>query len=109
MSKPPVVQIAANLTKLFTDCIDLNDKTSHNEHERSNASLPRALPAFVAEHWESVDPGTAEAFVADGTVDNGIGCIHYSEAEQALRVVQSKCHAHGQGSIELGDLHQFVA
>ena len=104
-----VAQIRTHLRRLFKPHIDMSDVRSTKQRERASCFYTRALAAFVPLHYDELEPKKAAMCVTDGSDDNGIDCVYYSREEQVLRVIQSKWHSSGRGSLDMGDLHKFAS
>src|SRR5690242_17662116 len=109
MSEIHVQQIKANLKNEFNNLLDLQDVATASEQQREQTFVTRALAAFVPLHFYDLDPSEAAKCVTDGSGDNGIDAVYFSGSEKILTVVQSKWADDGRGSIEVGELHKFIA
>jgi AIPR protein len=109
VSKVHVSQLRAYLDKTFKPFIDLSDCANAPDADRAHLFSTRALAAWTLCVLDGSEPEQAAKCVTDGTHDNGIDCIYYNKRSQTLRIIQTKWRANGQGSIEVGDIHKFIA
>jgi hypothetical protein len=61
-----------------------------------------------ASHFAEIKPEDLGPNVTDGSKDGGIDLIYFDSVERTLYLVQTKWHADGHGSIELGDALKFI-
>lgn len=108
MAQIHVNQIKASLTTTFQPLLDLSDVAGHDAEALGQMLLTRAQAAFVLAKCAMIEPSIAATKVTDGTSDNGIDAIFFSESEKVLFIVQSKWHSSGHGSIARGDIQKFL-
>lgn len=88
----------------------MKDFAKHKDPSQvATAFLSRAQAAFALTVLTDVDDTTAAMHVCDGSDDNGIDAIYYSEEDLVLYIVQSKWHESGSGTIEMGEAHKLLS
>ena len=87
----------------------MDDYAKHLDPEHvSKALLTRALGALAVAQLTDVRMEDLCLHITDGSKDGGIDLIFFDAKERTLYLVQTKWHADGHGSIELGDALKFL-
>lgn len=109
MSKLHVTQVGGYLKNRLTATVNMDDYANHADPEQVNkAFLTRALGALAVSQLTEVSMEELCLYITDGSRDGGIDLIFFDAKEQTLYLVQTKWHADGHGSIELGDALKFL-
>jgi hypothetical protein len=109
VSKLHVMQISGYLKAHLAAAVNMDDYAKHPDQEHvSKAFLTRALGALAVSQLTEVPMGDLCPYITDGSRDGGIDLIFFDANERTLYLVQTKWHADGHGSIELGDLLKFL-
>jgi hypothetical protein len=101
--------IQTTLEKLFKSKIDLSDVQARSPQDQEDYFLTRSLAAYSLMVLNGVDESAAAKCVTDGFGDNGIDLIHHDRANKVFYIVQAKWIKSGEGSLEVGDIHKFIA
>lgn len=109
MSIIHVNQVRNQITKLFTNLIDLRDVSNANPEMQEDFFLTRGLAAYAIQHLSGTSPSEAAAAVTDAGNDNGIDALYFHEQNKRLYFVQSKWIKDGTGEPGNGDIKKFVA
>lgn len=109
MSKLHVTQIGGYLKARLEAAVNMDDYAKHPDKEHVNkAFLTRALGALAVSQLTEVPMKDLCLYITDGSKDGGIDLIFFDTKERTLYLVQTKWHADGHGSIELGDALKFL-
>ena len=109
MSKLHVTQIGGYLKARLQAAVNMDDYAKHPDPEQVNkAFLTRALGALAVSQLTEVPMEDLCLYITDGSKDGGIDLIFFDPKERTLYLVQTKWHADGHGSIELGDALKFL-
>ena len=109
MSKLHVMQIGGYLKARLEAVVNMDDYVNHPDQEQVNkAFLTRALGALAVSQLTEVPMEDLCLYITDGSKDGGIDLIFFDAKERTLYLVQTKWHADGHGSIELGDALKFL-
>lgn len=109
MSKLHVTQIGGYLTAQLADVVNMDDYAKHPDASQVNkAFLTRALGTLAVSQLTDVSMADLCPYITDGSKDGGIDLIYFDAKERTLYLVQTKWHADGHGSIELGDALKFL-
>jgi hypothetical protein len=109
MSTLHINQIATKIRELFETKIDLSDVGKEDKGGRDEKILSRCLAAYAIYSLADCSSEDAALSVVDGSNDNGIDAIYYSEELRKLFIVQSKWSKKGKGEPSKGDLLKFHA
>lgn len=107
MSQLHINQIKNKIKEMFSTDIDLSDIKS-NDPQYENYLLTRSLAAYAIFINVNCTIEEAAQSVTDGTDDNGIDAIFYSDIYKTLYLVQSKWNHSGQGEPSLNDMMKFI-
>ncbi|MFP3475285.1 AIPR family protein [Burkholderia ambifaria] len=109
MSKLHVKQIEGYLTTKLDGIVNMNDYAAHSDQSQiRKAFLTRALGVLAVSQLAEVSIHELGPYVTDGPKDGGIDLIYFDPKDRTLYLVQTKWHADGHGSIELGDILKFI-
>lgn len=109
MSKLHVMQVGGYLRNRLAAIVNMDDYANHPDSEQVNkAFLTRALGALAVSQLTEVPMEDLCFCITDGSKDGGIDLIFFDAKERTLYLVQTKWHADGHGSIELGDALKFI-
>ena len=109
MSIIHVNQIKNQVTRLFSNLIDMSDAARATDENKEALFLSRGLAAYAVHYLAGATPEEAAQAVTDGGGDNGIDALYYDGANKRLYLVQSKWIRDGTGEPENGDIKKFVA
>src|SRR5262249_34713072 len=101
--------IRSTLERPFKELIDLSDVQNLPVPDRENHFLTRSLAAYSLMVLANVDQHTAAKSVTDGFEDNGLDLIYYDRGNKILYVTQSKWSNSGTGTVDIGEIHKFIA
>lgn len=103
------MQIGGYLTAQLAAAVNMDDYAKHPDPEQvKKAFLTRALGALAVSQLTDAPMEDLCLCITDGSKDGGIDLIFFDPKEQTLYLVQTKWHADGHGSIELGDALKFL-
>ena len=109
MSIIHVGHIRSTLTTRFAALVDLSDiAPSTQGPQRENFVLTRSLSAFALAQIAGIDDAFAADAVIDGPQDNGLDAIYYDPTEHVCYIAQSKWINSGNGSMDVGEMQNFV-
>jgi hypothetical protein len=109
LSKLHVTQIGGYLASRLSATVNMDDYAKHPDPEQVHkAFLTRALGALAVSQLTDVPMEDLCSNITDGSKDGGIDLIYFDPKERTLYLVQTKWHADGHGSIELGDALKFL-
>lgn len=107
MSRFIVNQIAARLTDIYKDKLDLSDLNEAKDTSFADKMVSRALAAFAVQKVAGVSVEDAADAVVDGGDDNGIDAILFTPAKKRLVLVQSKYIKDGSSEPSADELRAF--
>jgi len=97
------------LNDQFAAKIDISDLQDRPEGEQRCSFLSRALAACVVQSRSTLTSDEAADSIIDAFHDNGIDAIAIDPASISLTLVQAKWSEKGNKTIDLGDMHKFLA
>lgn len=109
MSIIHVNQIKNQVTRLFTDLIDMSDAARASDEMKEAQFLSRGLAAYAVHYLAGATPEESAQAVTDGGGDNGIDALYFDGANKRLYLVQSKWIRDGTGEPDNGEIKKFVA
>ncbi len=105
-----LVRVETKLKEFFDDKITYNDlRDGATEEEKFNAMLTRNLAACSINIMTNAEYDICGKSITDGYCDNGIDAIYVDEIEKRLILIQSKWSKNASGSIDVGEVHKFIA
>lgn len=107
MSVIHIVQIQKKVKDLFESKIDKSD-IKGNDSERDIKITTRCLAAYAIYISTNCSVEDAASSVVDGSDDNGIDAIYYSQLSHQMILVQSKFSKDGNGEPSSGDVAKYI-
>lgn len=107
MSVIHIVQIQKKVKYLFESKIDKSD-IKGNDSERDIKITTRCLAAYAIYISTNCSVEDAASSVVDGSDDNGIDAIYYSQLSHQMILVQSKFSKDGNGEPSSGDVAKYI-
>jgi hypothetical protein len=103
-------QIQKYLKDNFFEAIKLTiEEENRKPQEIEQLKFSRSLVGMSICMNSELMPHESVNYITDGFGDDGIDGIYYDNAEKCLYLIQSKFSYKGEGSLDLGDAHKYLA
>ncbi len=109
MSIIHINQIKSYLENNVFDKIDITDLGENlSPEDKKKQLLTRSLSAYCIQCLVDEPIEKITKYVIDGSMDNGIDCIFYSDTSNILYISQAKWHDSGNKTIDKGEIQKFI-